>query len=265
MTAKKRTYDWHPQVADMRDATYGIVKPTGLPKYVNKLGAGNPIQDQGQLGSCTGNSSTSALEISTNRMTPLSRLMAYYNARDMEKTVEHDAGAQIRDVIKCLMTLGVSNEELWPYDVKKFKAKPSAAAYKDAKIFLKSLAAFEYVRVTNLDQLKHALRDGYPVTFGFSVPEKFEKMKAPFFLGLTTKSDKMIGGHAVVAVGYDDRPAKPFVWVRNSWGESWGLNGYFKMDQAWFAHAERLVDDMWVIRPKADGVKIKKLARALGK
>jgi aminopeptidase C len=59
----------------------------------------------------------------------------------------------------------------------------------------------------------------------------------------------MIGGHAVVAVGYDSSVSTPYVWVRNSWGVSWGLAGHFKMDERWFFDPRRLVDDMWVIHP----------------
>jgi C1A family cysteine protease len=55
-----------------------------------------------------------------------------------------------------------------------------------------------------------------------------------------------LGGHAVVAVGYDMK--KKFVWVRNSWGPTWGIDGYFKLPFAWFTDARRLVDDMWTVQ-----------------
>lgn len=72
--------------------------------------------------------------------------------------------------------------------------------------------------------------------------------------GTLCQSLSSIGGHATVAVGYDDRITsqnpRPFIWVRNSWGPNWDLQGYFKMDQAWFSDPRRLVDDMWIIIPK---------------
>jgi C1A family cysteine protease len=90
------------------------------------------------------------------------------------------------------------------------------------------------------------------VTFGFSVPEYFEgpDVAKTGWVRFPTPADKMIGGHAVVAVGYDDTVTVPFVWVRNSWGVGWGLGGYFKMDQRWFTDTGRLTDDMWTVIPK---------------
>ena len=217
------------------------------PAFVDRLGMSNPIEDQGQLGSCTGNSCTSALEIVLKTDTQYSRLMAYYNGREIEGTVNQDAGAQIRNVIKGLMKIGVSTEPTWPYKVKKFKTKPSTKAYKEASALIKSNTKLKYSRVSDLHTLKAFLSKGIPVVFGFSVPQTFEDLSGSFVLKRPKKTDKFLGGHAVVAVGYDDRPKVPFVWVRNSWSASWGIDGYFKMTQDWFTDSRRLVDDLWAI------------------
>ena len=49
-----------------------------------------------------------------------------------------------------------------------------------------------------------------------------------------------MGGHAVMAVGYDEGE-KRFI-VRNSWGENWGLKGYFTMPYKYLA-SRSLADD----------------------
>ncbi len=54
-----------------------------------------------------------------------------------------------------------------------------------------------------------------------------------------------IGGHAVLAVGYND--AKQTFTVRNSWGPSWGQKGYFTIPYAYLLDAN-LSDDFWTIR-----------------
>lgn len=246
MTTRK--YTWRPDVADHRDHLYSTVAAP-LPDHVDRLGLSNPIEDQGQLGSCTGNSSTSAVEIICKLTYPLSRLMAYYNGRLIEGTVRQDAGCMIRDVIKGIQTYGVANEKLCPYRISQFARKPTTQAYADGKKLLPKIAG--YKRLTTLDDVKHALASGLPVVFGFSVPEYFESQQVATdgWVRFPTNSDNMIGGHAVVAVGYDDRAPTPFVWVRNSWGADWGIQGYFKMDQKWFTDPSRLVDDMWVLTP----------------
>jgi C1A family cysteine protease len=55
----------------------------------------------------------------------------------------------------------------------------------------------------------------------------------------------MLGGHAVLAVGYDDN-AQRFI-VRNSWGRRWGIAGYFTMPYAYLAD-DNLAADFWTIR-----------------
>lgn len=243
-----RTYTWKPDLPDHRDHTFTAAAPT-FPSKVDRLGMSNPIEDQGDLGSCTGNSSTSMVEIILNTP-PLSRLMAYYDGRLLENNVRNDDGAQIRDVIKGISKYGISTEVLWPYVIAKFKNKPTKKAYADGLKLTAKIGSYQ--RVPDLVSMKKALAAGHPVTFGFSVPEYFEgdEMATKAFLPFPSKTDKMVGGHAVVAVGYDDTAAVPFIWVRNSWGASWGLQGYFMMDQKWFTDSSRLADDMWTIIPK---------------
>lgn len=242
-------YAWKPDVPDHRDRYFAIPGQITLPKTVSRIGLKNQIEDQGNLGSCTGNASTSALEIVAGIPAQLSRLMAYYNARQIDGTTSYDAGAYIRSAIKGLMKIGVSTEEIWPYVIAKYRNKPSADAYADATRLINSLSGkYEYVRLTTLQDVKYALAQRQPVVFGFVVTQAFEEMTSSYFLKTPTNNDPVLGGHAVVAVGYNDTVKSRYIWVRNSWGNSWGLNGYFKMSQDWFTDGRRLVDDMWVIR-----------------
>lgn len=248
-----RSYKWKPDLPDHRDRAFSLSAAEALPTFVEPLGSTDKVEDQGQLGSCTGNSTTTALEISLKTSTQYSRLMAYYNGRLIENNVKNDDGAMIRDVIKGVQTYGVAAETSWPYNIAKFARKPTVAAYKNAKKVLPLLASYE--RLTTVTDIKTALAAGLGVVFGFSVPEFFEgqDVATTGWVRLPTKADKMVGGHAVCAIGYDERNADgkgSFIWVRNSWGTSWGLNGNFKMPYGWFTAPGRLVDDIWVMHPK---------------
>jgi C1A family cysteine protease len=250
-TKPAQTYTWVPDVPDPRDRIYKVTRKS-LPPWVVSLCIDNRVENQGQLGSCTGNAATTALEVAL-KVSPfqqLSRLMAYYNARELENTVGYDAGATIRSVIKGLIKTGACDESLWPYKVSKFKTKPNAAAYADAKEIVKLAKAdgLEYKRVTSLIGLLSAIANGSPVVFGFVVPESFEKLPESGIQPLPKPGEAILGGHAVVADGYN--MAKKYVWVRNSWGAEWGVNGYFKMPFKWFTDPRRLVDDMWLIKGK---------------
>lgn len=244
-----RNYSWRPDVPDHRDRVYKAKKlKAGFPDVVERIGLDNPIEDQGNLGSCTGNAATSMLEIKL-QTSGLSRLMAYYNGRVIDGTTMVDDGAQIRSVIKGLMKSGVSLEKTWPYDIAKFAQKPTPKAFTEAKTVVVGEVTkrkLSYQRVLTLHDMLNVLATGHTVTFGFMVPQSFETLPASGMLALPKKNELTLGGHAVVAVGYDIK--KKFVWVRNSWGPAWALNGYFKMPFAWFTDSRRLVDDMWTIQ-----------------
>jgi C1A family cysteine protease len=89
------------------------------------------------------------------------------------------------------------------------------------------------------------LTEGYPFVFGFAVYESFEspQVKRTGVVNMPKKGEVMLGGHAVMAVGFDQ--AKKRFLVRNSWGRNWGMSGYFTMP---FEYLETLSADFWTIR-----------------
>jgi C1A family cysteine protease len=201
------------------------------------------------LGSCTANAIGGALEFNQMKQgeksfTP-SRLFIYYNERAMEHTVDEDSGAMIRDGIKSVAQLGAPPETPdWPYVINKFRNKPGRPVYTKALKY----QAILYQRLNpHLEQLKGCLADGFPFVFGISVYESFESQavaktgKVPF----PKKSEKNLGGHAILAVGYDDAQ-KRFI-VRNSWGADWGMKGYFTLPYEYVTDTN-MADDFWTIK-----------------
>jgi C1A family cysteine protease len=220
-----------------------------LPESIDLRPGCPPVYDQGQLGSCTANAIGGALEFAQikqkqkNPFTP-SRLFIYYNERVIEHTVDSDSGAQIRDGVKSVNKLGAPPETDWPYDINKFAHKPTEKAYKDAK----KNQAIVYQRLTpTLGQLKGCLASGFPFIFGFTVYESFESQEVANsgHLEMPQTGEKQLGGHAVLAVGYQDS-SQTFV-VRNSWGADWGIKGYFTMPYPYLLQGT-LASDFWTIR-----------------
>lgn len=249
-TNAKKRYGWKPDVPDFRDIHYSAVHgvaPVKLPDQVDLRQYCTPIEDQGDLGSCTGHAISGAMELlvkkNSGQTVQLSRLFIYYNERAKEGTVASDAGAQIRTGIKGVRAYGSCLESMWAYDITKFTCKPTPGAYLEG---LKHRVS-AYQRVVGLDAVLNSLASGLPVVFGFSVYESFESdaVAKTGVMPMPSQTERCLGGHAVCAVGYD-LAAKKLI-VRNSWGTDWGQKGYFMMPFDIVTNKD-LSDDFWSIQ-----------------
>jgi len=244
-------YNLQKDPPDQRDAVMmtPMVPGVVLPKSVDLRPKCPPIYDQGQLGSCTANAIGAALDTLHGAtdggvfFMP-SRLFIYFGERDMEGTIDQDAGACIRDGIKFVNRDGACKETTWPYDISKFTLRPTEAAYAEAQNY----QAVSYKRVPLVPLMfKSVLASGYPVVLGISVYSSFES-EAVASTGVVpmpdVRNEQLLGGHAVCVVGYDD-DKKAFL-VRNSWGAQWGYVGHFWLPYAFVANPN-LSSDAWAI------------------
>jgi len=239
-------------------------KSLDLRKNVNLPKSWDDINQQ-NLGSCTSNAIAFAygfdeVKQSNGEVFMPSRLFIYYNERLMEGTVNTDAGAEIRDGIKSINQFGVCTEHRWIYDPTKFAVKPPADVYTDAKL----AKAVKYARIDfsndktiddRVTHLKKALQSGFPFVFGFKVYASFESAEVAKtgIVPMPKTGEKLLGGHAVCAIGYDD--AKKAFIVKNSWGKDWGVNGCFYMPYQYMADLNQC-DDFWVVRQVTDPTNI---------
>jgi C1A family cysteine protease len=259
-------YGWSPDLPDHRDLTYAAPAEflTALPTMVDMRAKCPPVYDQGQLGSCTGNSIAGSIQFEQMKQgvpnfVP-SRLFIYYNERVIEHTVNSDSGAQIRDGMKVVAKLGAPPETDWPYDITRFTEKPPTVAYTDGA----KNKVLSYQRVNRaLAQMKGCLASGYPFVFGFTVYDSFESARVAQtgHANMPQPGEAVAGGHAVLAVGYDDQ--NQWFIVRNSWGASWGMAGYFTLPYQYLLEPN-LSDDFWTVR-LVEGSAAKKAAAAAAK
>ena len=239
-------YHWVRDKVDKRDYLYA---PTvaKISTYVDLRPYCSSIEDQGRLGSCTGNAIAGAIELlmkRNNNFTDISRLFIYYYERLLENTVNYDSGAYIRDGIKACYTYGAATENLWPYDISKFRNRPSIDAVNDAKKRKVKL----YERVSDFNGVINAIDNGYPVTIGFDVYSSFDSptvARTGIMPYPNIRKEKLLGGHAVLIVGYN-KNNDTFI-VRNSWGKYWGDNGYFYMPFQVIKNTT-MSGDFWVIK-----------------
>ncbi|GAC13826.1 C1 family peptidase [Aliiglaciecola lipolytica] len=211
------------------------------------------VEDQLDLGSCTAQAVVGLVEYlikrATNKELHLSRIFLYKATRNlMASRGEGDSGATIRETIKAMKIFGVPPETWWPYNVSNFDDEPDAFIYAMAQSF----QAIDYVRLDPLNSspdeivanVCKSLTAGVPVAFGmwvtdgiFTLPDSDNVIPVP------SNNDRLIGGHAMLIVGYDT--AKRRFKVRNSWGYDWGDRGY-----AWLPYEYiewGLAFDFWTI------------------
>lgn len=215
----------------------------------------SPIEDQGSLGSCTANAGVGMLEYyerqTSGKHLDGSRLFLYKVTRELEG-VKGDDGAYLRDTMKAMVLFGVPPEKYWPYHIAKFNDEPSNFCYS----FAQNYQALKYYRLdpagstptATLAAIKKYLAASLPAMFGFSVYSSIPvsgdgKGEIPF----PAAGDTHEGGHAVLAVGYDDNKkignTKGALLIRNSWGAQWGDQGY-----GWLPYEyvkQGLADDFW--------------------
>jgi C1A family cysteine protease len=287
---QNKYYGWLPDYPDFRDYTIlnTVVSPKstkyGVKNSINKMAKKigifgsvqkelpskvdlrkwcSPIEDQDQIGSCTANAAAGLIEYFEKKAfgsyIDCSRLFLYKATRNLLQK-KGDYGAYIRTTMMAMVLFGIAPEKYWKYDIEKFDEEPGSFCYSYAQNYQTA----QYFRLDPdgikkedlLEQIKINLAAMVPSMFGFTVYSSIayadkNEGKIPF----PSEADKVEGGHAVVAVGYDDEiiikningdfQTKGALLIRNSWGSNWGDEGYGWLPYEYILRG--LAVDWWTI------------------
>lgn len=277
-----RGLGWLPDVPDLRDYTpeheevapllaktdvptkgKGATAKAPLPPSVDLRQWCSPVEDQGELGSCTANAGVGMLEYferkAFGKHVDASRLFLYKATRKL-LGLWGDSGASLRGTAGAMTLFGVPPEQYWAYTESEFETEPPGFAY----AFAEKYQALKYYRLdppevdpeTLIEGVKASLASQLPAMFGWTVYSSIRLTaknggKVPF----PSPGEQVVGGHAVMAVGYDDTIKLPggglghdseggFLF-RNSWSSKWGDGGY-----GWLSYdyiRAHLTGDWWVL------------------
>lgn len=239
---------WIPDYPDIRDYTPEHEKVAPIlqkieaktdrfPQPVDLRKWCPPIEDQGDLGSCTAHAGVALVEYyeirAFGKHIDASRLFLYKTTRNLLHW-EGDTGATIRSTMGAMVLFGIPPEEYWVYNISKFDEEPPAFCYS----FAKEYQSISYFRLDPpnvsgtklLGEIKKHLSEGMPSMFGFTVYDSIDESTDDGKIPFPSLRERVIGGHAVVAVGYDDdmeiKDRRGVLLIRNSWGTKWGVGGY---------------------------------------
>ena len=278
-TIEKFGMGWLPDYPDFRDYTEEhedvnkILAPTGVIKAAKSLPAAvdlrawcSPIEDQGSLGSCTAHAGVGIAEYyekkAFGKYIDASRLFLYKVTRNLSHWTG-DTGAFLRTTMGALVLFGAPPEEYWPYKIADFDKEPTAFCY----AFAQSYQAIKYYRHDPpgtakdvlLNRIKRYLAAGHPSMFGFTVYSSIGQAGNTGKIPYPCKGEKIEGGHAIAAIGYDDKikiknsgscgiETTGALFIRNSWGTGWGDAGY-----GWLPYEyalKGLAEDFWSVLKK---------------
>jgi C1A family cysteine protease len=209
-----------------------------LPTKVDLRKDMSPVRNQGQFGSCTSFATMGLQEFllkKQGRFTAQAPAFNWYQSRRQTGSKGKDDGVPTEFAVKMLDAYGSVPESDFPYLASSkqndetarlgfLTAQPSSELTAKGK---KNRILTGYKSVTTLSGVKKGLSDGTPVVLAMYVFSNMGSTPKSGLLPMPTSKDKFEGGHAVLAVGYDNE--KRVIIVRNSWGSDWADGGYFYM------------------------------------
>ncbi len=242
-------YGWKRDTPDFRDHLF-LAPPTGsYPPVIDNRGWDWGIYDQGQIGSCTANAVLSAFRNVRFRANKIdfdgSRLAQYYWARYIEGGQKSDSGAELRDAMKVLSKFGVAADFLWPYVESKVLRGPP----KSVSVAATSHKITGYQSVAQTEAaICGAVKANGNVVIGIAVYDSFESKTVANsgIVPLPSNTETLLGGHAMEVIGYDLTGPTKTALVKNSWGTSWGQNGYCTIPLSYLTNPQ-LAGDFWTI------------------
>ena len=222
---KKNTRGRLPNEGQMKAKNFQIFDETSTPSSVDWRGvAVNPIRNQGSCGSCWAFSSVCAMEgahyIATGTLAQFSEQQLVDCAKYSWGNLGCSGGLQ-ENAFNYYESYEAISRDSYPYT-----AKNGSCQYTSLKN--EGVDVSNYVNTTpgSVSQTKAAIAQ-QPI----SVSIEADKMVFQLYSGGVFDSDQCGTSldHAVALVGYGTDAGQDYFILRNSWGVTWGEQGYMRI------------------------------------
>jgi C1A family cysteine protease len=232
---------------DKRDYRFSITVPAVLPKRSSVFNYLTHIEDQTVLGSCTAQTGTTTIEAECRYhkkdVPDLSPLFHYQTELIISGDFPDDVGAEMRTIGMAGKEYGICSDASWPYIASKLSTRPPQKCFDEAK----KVKVASYERLLSEEEIKACIAKARSCAMiGFPVYTSFFDIGSDGIMPMPKKGEYIEGGHAVTAYRYDP----DYIWIRNSWGPDWGLNGDFKMPWAFYRKYKADIDVWRIISVK---------------
>jgi len=208
----------------------GMHKPSGVAPPASmdwrEKNAVTPVKNQQQCGSCWAFSTTGSLEgawaIATGKLVSFSEQQLV----DCSKSFGNNGcgGGLMDNGFKYEETVPVCTEETYPYTAQNGICKAASCT---AGIPKGGVTGFKDVAKDDTNALIDAVALG-PVSVAIEADQAaFQNYKS----GVLTAACGTTLDHGVLIVGYGAQDGKDYWLVKNSWGASWGEQGYIKLER----------------------------------
>lgn len=238
-SAKKFRYGLGADISKDPGVTMDEVFETqALPAKIDLRKDMSPVRNQGNFGSCTSFATMGLQEYllkKQGRYVQQAPAFNWYQSRRQTGSKGKDDGVPTEFAVKMLDAYGSVPESEMPYLAASKQGNETARlgfltqqpSSELTSLGKKNRIVTGYKTVTKLSGIRKSLSDGMPVVLAMRVFSSMSNTPKSGLLPMPTNKDTFQGGHAVLAVGYDNE--KKMLIVRNSWGTDWADGGYFYM------------------------------------
>lgn len=155
-----------------------------------------------------------------------------------------DGGSNIQRALDTIVSLGIPEWNLMPYDENECDTQPNDSQISSASP--NRIESYQYLDQDKVfEQTKAFLLNDQPVVIAITIDRNYFGARDENGIYIYRKFKEASGGHAMLVVGYDDN-MNAFKVV-NSWGEGWGNNGFVWIDYKAFTDAGDLDSDFPIL------------------